>query len=1032
MRHRPLLLLLLLLLAPVARAEGGGRLDVYVFGQDGRPARGVGVSAASARGATGDDGVLRLELPAGQHLTTLTAPGRPPKQVTLPVVQGQVTELLARLGPGGTIELAVEAPAWPEAHAGPPEEEAPLGVLAGRVTDQESGAAVPGATVLVRGFRGEARTDAVGAFEVSLPAGTYAVSVIHTRYATATLSDVAVPPGGRLALAVTLAPSSVELEVHRVSGYRLESGLASLFQERREERTVTEVLGADQIGKSGDGDAAEALRRVTGLTVVGGRYVYIRGMGERYSAALLNGSTLPSPDPERRAVPLDLFPADVLESLSVQKTYSPDLPGEFGGGVTRIRTKGIPGGLEGSLSVSGGFRDTTTGEDGLTYHGGTRDWLGVDDGTRDLPFGVEIAADSQPLILEDPGSGQGYPIEVLTSLGQTMPNIWSARRESVPPDLGVSGTFGNRHDLGAGGVLGYGLGLSYDNGYKLKKGVRRVFGLGSEGTLEPIVDYRHESLENTVETSMLGTIGWQPAKGHEVVSTTLWARTTEDDTEIYQGNLAIEGTQLRVTSLNWVEEQLVTQQLRGSHELTDAEEPIELSWSYAYSLATRDQPDYRRTRYDYDPVIDRFGLSNRPEGNQRLYNEVRDDNHDLSLSLDLPFRVWRDLWAHLQGGGGYVFRDRESETRRFKFIHRGPVSRDPFVLAQRPEAVFAMENISPQGFSFEEITRATDQYEARQTIIAGFVNLVLPLHERVELALGARIERSRQKVETFDLFSRGQSRPATADLDTTDLLPAAGLTIHLTERQQLRAAYSRTLSRPDFRELSTAPFDQVVGAGVFIGNPDLDRSRLDNFDLRWEWYLSTDESLSVGVFYKDIQDPIETIILGGANRTVTLENADRGRNLGIELEFRKRLGMFADVLEPLFVGGNFALIDSEVQLKTKGVATEDHRPLAGQSQYIVNASIGWDDPESRTSVTLLYNVSGERLVGVGTFGLPDIYEQPVHRVDAVVSLGLWEHWTLKLQAENLLGQKVRFQQGGRTVESYEEGRLFGASLSAKF
>lgn len=1024
-------LLLLLALAPAALAGDGGRLDVYAFGQDGRPVRGLTVTAAGARGETGDDGVLRLALPVGQHLTTLLAPGRPPKQVTLPVVQGQVTELLARLRPDGAIELAVEAPAWPEAHAGPPPDEAPLGVLAGRVTDQETGAAVPGATVLVRGFRGEARTDAVGAFEVSLPAGTYAVSVIHTRFATATLTDVAVPPGGKLSLAVTLAPSSVELEVHRVSGYRLESGLASLFQERREDRAVTEVLGADQIGKSGDGDAAEALRRVTGLTVVGGRYVYIRGMGERYSMALLNGSTLPSPDPERRAVPLDLFPADVLESLSVQKTYSPDLPGEFGGGVTRIRTKGIPDELEGSLSVSGAYRDTTTGEEGLTYHGGQRDWLGVDDGTRDLPFGVEIAADSQPLILEDPGSGQGYPLEVLTSLGQTMPNIWSTQKKTVPPDLGISATFGNRHDLGWGGVLGYGLGLSYDNSYKLKEGVRRVFGVGSGGTLEPIVDYRFESLENTIETSALATLGWRPAKGHEVLSTTLWARTTEDDTEVYQGDLAIEGTQLRVTSLNWVEEQLLTQQLRGTHELTEAEEPIELSWSYAYSLATRDQPDYRRTRYDYDPVLDRYGLSNRPEGNQRLYNELQDDNHDLSLGLDLPFRVWRKLWAHLQGGGGYVYRDRESETRRFKFIHRGPVSRDPFVLAQPAEAVFARENISPQGFSFEEITRATDQYEARQTIIAGYLNLVVPLHERFEAAVGARLERSRQEVETFDLFSRGQQQ-ANADLDTTDLLPAVNLTFHLTERMQLRGAYSRTLSRPDFRELSTAPFDQVVGAGVFIGNPDLDRTRLDNFDLRWEWYLSTDESLSVGLFYKDIQDPIETVILGGANRTLTLENADRARNLGIELEFRKRLGMIAPVLEPLFVGGNFALIESEVQLKSKGVATEDHRPLAGQSPYIVNLSIGWDDPESRISATLLYNVSGERLVGVGTFGLPDIYEQPFHRLDAVVSLGLWEEWTLKLQAENLLGQKVRFEQGGRTVESYEEGRLFSASLTAKF
>lgn len=1008
-----------------------GRLDVCVFAPDGAPLPGVDVTAGDVRATTGRDGFARLVLAPGQHPVVVRRGAETLAEVTLPVVWDEVTEVVVSLVLTGEVRVHVEAPAWPEAQAGPPApaEGAALGTLAGRVLDERTRTPVPGARVIVRGHMGEARTDDEGAFELpGLSAGAHAVSIIHTQYSTLTLPDVDVPAGGRATVEVTLTPSAVELEVVRVSGYELQGGLASLLEERRDERAVTEVLGAEQISKSGDSNAAEALQRVTGLTVVGGRYVYVRGMGERYASALLNGATLPSPDPERRVVPLDLFPADVIESISVQKTYSPDLPGEFGGGVTKLRTRRIPDGFGAGFSISGAWHSETTSRNGLDYRGGGTDWLGFDDGTRALPPGVKLAAEYEPLVLEDPTTGEGYPIGVLTALGQAMPNVWSAkRREDLPPDTGFSGTVGDRVET-ALGTIGYNVGASYDHKYRNRHGVNRVFGLGGGGALEPIVDYEFDRTTRTIDVSSLVSVGYAPTEGQELTVTTLWVRTTEDQTELYQGYLSNEDREIRVTSLNWVEEQLLSTQLQGQHELFA---DIQLSWSYTFALATRDQPDWRRTRYDLDPALNRWLLSNRPEGNQRLYNDVDDDNHDVSLSLDAPFQVWKDLTAHLQFGGGYVRRDRESETRRFKFIHRGPVSRDPDVLGLPPEQAFASQNISEDGFSFEEITRATDNYTAEQTIRAAFVNLTLPLTASLEASLGVRVERSRQQVTTFDLFSR-TANAQQADLDTTDWLPAASLVWRFSETMQARAAYSRTLTRPDFRELSTAPFDQVVGAGVFIGNPELDRTRIDSFDLRWEWYLSADETVSVGLFYKDLTDPIETVILGGSNRTITLENAKAGRNLGIELEFRKRLGFLSRALDPLYLGGNVSLIRSEVELDGSGVATNKKRPLAGQSEYVINASAGWDDPETRTALSLLYNVSGERLVGVGTFGVPDIYEQPVHRLDLVASWGFLEHWTVRLNVENLLGSKVTYMQDDQVTERYELGRTFGLSLSGKF
>ena len=1029
-RRAPLLLSALLCgLALPALAEPDGRLDLYAFGPDGRPVPGVRVQVGQAEATTGPDGVARLLLPAAQHLVTVRAPdGRELTRLTVPVVWGEVTEVVARLGRGPAApELSVEAPGWPSARGGGPApvEEGPPGAIAGRLTDLQ-GRPLAGARVLVRGQLVEARSDAEGAFRLELPAGTHSLSVIHPGFATASIDRVVVAPGATAAVELALAPSSIELDTHRVSGYRLEGGLAALLEERREERGVTEVIGAEQMSKAGDSDAAQALRRVTGLTVVGGRYVYIRGMGERYAGALLDGATLPSPEPERRVVPLDLFPADVIQSITVQKSYSPELPGEFGGGVVRIQTRGIPDKTTFGATASVAYNDRTTGKKGLTYHHGGLDWLGWDDDTRALPFGARIASQFEPLSVEDPSTGQGYPPEVLEAIAAEFPNHWSARRETVGPDHGFTMSFGSRHDVL--GTLGWRVGLGYDQGWKLKKGVRRVFGLGGEGDLVPVVDYRAESLTRQVDVSALVTTAWQPAEDQEISLTALLLRTTDDRTEIYSGLLQSDDALLDVTTLEWIEEQLFSSQLRGKHGLF-AE--VELSWSYSFSIATRYQPDSRRTRYDTDPNTGIRLLSIKPEGNQRLFNELEDFNHDVSLQLDIPFPVWQDLTAHLVVGGGLVQRDRESETRRFKFIHRGPRSRDPAVLAGTPEQVFAPVNLGADGFGFEEITRPTDSYEADQTITAAFVNLIVPLHETLEAALGVRAERSRQQVSTFDLLSRG-NRPVDADLDTTDYLPAASLTWRFHEAMQLRLGYGRTLVRPDFRELSIAQFDQVVGAGVFVGNPDLDRTRIDNLDLRWEWYLSEDELVSLGLFAKRLRDPIETIILGGSNRTLTLDNADQGRNLGVELEVRKRLGFIAAPLEPLFLGGNVSYIRSQVELDSGGVATNRKRPLAGQSEYVINLACGWDDPETGTALTLLYNIAGERLIGVGTFGLPDIYEQPVHRLDLVGTWTFWDTWTLKLAVENLLDPEVELTQDGETVESWHDGRTYSFSLGARF
>jgi TonB-dependent receptor len=461
---------------------------------------------------------------------------------------------------------------------------------------------------------------------------------------------------------------------------------------------------------------------------------------------------------------------------------------------------------------------------------------------------------------------------------------------------------------------------------------------------------------------------------------------------------------------------LWSNQLRGSHALFGG---AEFGWRGNWSLATRDQPDFRRTRYDLDPVGNIFYLSSRPEGNQRLFNELDDEGLDLAADLKVPVPLGHGVEASVRGGAGWIHRSREAQTRRYKFQHVGPRASDPAVLSRPAEDIFTPENIGPDGFELQEITRATDAYEAEQELTSFFGMAELKLSNGLELVGGVRVESSRQEVRTFNIFSPGQEQ--VAELDTTDPLPAVNAAWRFMEGWQVRTGYSRTLSRPDFRELSEAPYDQVIGGGVVVGNPELQRATIDNYDVRLEWYPSEAESVSVGLFYKGLDQPIETVLVGGSNRTTTYENAESAKVFGLELEFRKGLGFASDLLRNWSFSGNLALIGSKVEISNPGIATEDQRPLQGQSPYVLNLAFGYDDPEAGLSAALLYNVSGPRISEIGVSGLPDVYEQPFHQLDFVASWTINANFSVKLKVRNLLDGMQEFTQEGEPTLSYRKG-----------
>lgn len=904
------------------------------------------------------------------------------------------------------------------------------GTLEGEVFDMATENPLYMARTNFSGIQETVETNQIGAFSVGLPEGECELLSRYPNYPVKKMT-VAIKGGKTINLQIPFAfDDNQELYAQKTITTEMIAGeIESMIEERRYSAEVTEVLGKEEMSKSGDSDAAGSLKRVTGLSVVGGKYVYVRGMGERYSSSLLNGSSLPSSEPDRRVVPLDIFPTGIVQDIVVQKSYSPDLPGEFGGGTVQIQTEDIPSKLFLDVSFSSSFSDDTTGKSGLMYDGGNRDWLGFDDGTRALPGIVKSATGNGKITAWDPFSQRGYTNDQLEAFGESMPNEWTPSHVSIPPNFGVAAGFGNTWSLGKL-PLGVALGVQYGNNWDMTSKELNIYRIGSGNKIQDQHNYDLESLKQEVSLGGVLNLGTELGQWHKLKLTSMVLRTTEDQTRIYQGMNRDVDTQIRVTRLQWIENMMMTNQLTGKH-LLGPKRTFIVDWRYTMAIASRDEPDRRETRYDLEESNNLWYLSDRPEGNQRLYSELDDFNNDLGLDITVPFLIEKSVNFHLKTGAAYLWRDREVDTRRFKYQHKGPRSYDQDLLSRLPEEIFTPENIGSDGFQFEEITRPTDNYEADQTTTAAYLMTGINVKANLSITAGVRFEQSKQEVKTYELFNP-DSQPVYSRLDHDDWLPAVSTTWKFRKRMQLRINFSQTVSRPDFRELSPATYDEITGGRQIFGNPDLERSLISNFDARWEWYPKSRWSFSIGAFYKDFYKPIETVVIPGAQHSVSYDNAKGAYNLGAELEFRAQFAESTRFLHNLYYAGNLSFIHSRVTLDdSSGIQTSNSRPLQGQSPYVVNLRVGYENADWGFHTALLYNVFGKRIAEVGAEGLPDVYEQPFHQLDFVLRKRLWSSLCMSLKAKNLLNSEVEYLQGGHPTERYLKGREFSLCISYK-
>lgn len=919
----------------------------------------------------------------------------------------------------GTSPKRVEAQRVPD---GPSSVEA--GRILGKINDAQTGEPIAGAQVYLVDQSAGTLTNLDGRYVLSrIPAGTHALRIEFLGYGTKTVTGVDVNSGRNTVMNVTLDPEAVQLDAIEVTADRERGSSAFLLDQRRTSSALVDAVGAAEISRTPDSDAAEVARRMTGVTVTDGKYVFVRGLGQRYSQTSFDGAPLPSPEPEKETVPLDLFPSDFLESLSTQKSYTPDRPADFSGGAVEIKMKDFPTDLTYQLGISSSVNSATQLGSGkfLTYSGGHRDWLGLDDGSRELPDVIRnqlggLGGDRLPR--DNP--------DLLRTVGLSLPRQFDPVATDAPLNRSFDGSVGGTHQL-FDRDLGFFLAGTYSDSYRLRDEVERKFRVASfDPTLAPDqrqanVDYSFHRATRSVRWGVLSNAQYLLTPRHKIGLGFTVNLNTDDEARTYQGaNQEDLGGWVRSDRLRFTERLLTWGQLNGEHQL-----PLSstLTWKATVAQARRNEPGLREALYLGNDSTSTLYLENVGESGRYLYSDLTDDDRSFQADWELPFEIGGRPGSSLKVGGMHRNRHRDFASRRLNWNFLGSLITD-IEDSLTPDQIVGTPP-GPGQLRITDVVEPGDQYLVDDKRNAGYAMFSLFPTERLRAVVGTR-------VETYDL-SLVSRDSLLADQSQTDWAPSVNLIYSFNSHLKLRAAASRTVDRPEFRELAPFQFTEAASVRQIFGNPNLHPASIHSGDLRMDWFPGPGELVSVGGYYKRIDEPIEEVFVTAASTAYSYENADKADVYGVELDTRLGGRHLSDALRPLHFQGNFSWIQSRVHVREtlSFKPTNLKRPLEGQARYVLNLGANW--AVGRWETGLFFNRFGERLTAAGGFGVPDIMEQPRNQLDASFKLHLPSGLTAKLQAENLLDAQYLFQQSANGVtqvqRAYKVGRSFSLGLN---
>ena len=789
---------------------------------------------------------------------------------------------------------------------------------------------------------------------------------------------------------------------------------------------VVSVLSAADIERTGEGDIAGALSRVTGLSVVGGGFVYVRGLGDRYSLALLNGSPLPSPEPLKRVVPLDLFPTSVIASSLVQKTYSANFPGEFGGGVINLTTKAIPRETFLTMSADASVNGETTNQLGYTYYGSSSDWSGFDNGNRDLrPALAAYLASGQRI------STGSVNTKAIASQLVTGRNAVVQRDNNLPANGSANITGGTNFEIGDDATMGILFNAGYSNKWRTRDTLQQTASTSDLSQKE--LDFQKVITDNRLVVN--GLVGFGIEAGEQKLR---WTNIFIRDT-LKQARLGIgtrQTTSPTATLLQqdtaWYERQLVNSQLVGEFKLSP---DVNFSFRVGYANSQREAPDefsfeYYRSNQASDPFGQVFinRLNNGQQGSAEVSYSYLNENL-WSGSADLSFKITPDM----TGTVGYAYADTKRRTERRDFLFTAPGG-TPIVSALfRPDFLLQPDVIDFYNIALTDTNEANPVFDAGLLTHAGYGQIQAFITPTISLNMGVRYEKAKQSVAPVQVFNVPTASLASTNLDRAYWLPAATLTWDINDQMKFRVSGSKTIARPQFRELIFQDFYDTDSNRLFRGNPLLTDSQLYNAEARYEYYFDRDQRFTVAAFFKRIDSPIESFSSFDDNSVVTsFANAPKADLYGVEIETQKYFDLSGLGEKGFFssrravVIANYTYTQSKLSVKTGDPVAvfnssstsaldffTNGSPLTGQSDHLVNLQLGLEDTERLSQQTILFTFATDRVTSRGASGQPDIKERPGIQLDFVAREGFTvggKEAELKFELRNLTNTKYQERQ----------------------
>ncbi|TXB64752.1 TonB-dependent receptor [Vicingus serpentipes] len=930
---------------------------------------------------------------------------------------------------------------------------AQTGKIRGTVIEDATGLPLIGCSVIIEGTTTGGITDFDGNYTISVAPGTYTVVSSYVSFATQKVSDVVVKDGGVTIVPLRMKDQSITGETFELTAKQVRNNEAAISTIKRKSVNLIDGISAQTFAKTGDNSAAGALKRVTGVSIQGGKNVYVRGLGDRYTKTILNGITIPGLDPDRNSVQVDIFPTSVVDNIVVYKTFSPDLPGDFTGGMVDIVTKDFPESKFFSISTSFSYNPNMHFKsDFLSYNGYTSDLWADGAGWRVNPINPKSEI-PRPLI------SQQNDISVQKAT-RAFDRDMSAIEANSLLNQRYNITYGNQFD-GEKNTIGFVASLGYSMQYTFYD------------------DFEFNTFQNSDTTSKFnlelveqnnGSVGKQEVLWNGLLSTSLKrekskysltlfhtqngiktaTRLLQENTDFSDNNVTLDKT-----NLYYNQRSISNILLSSKHQFN---KKLELKTAISPSLALNKEPDLRQTIYvisdagEYTLAYGEGALVN------RAYRNLEEINLNAKADLKWDFNQWSEMKSTLKTGVNYVFKERSFDVVEYNFRNIGQpeYSGNPDQLFTS-EYLFSAANSPVTGEGIYAIGQvdSSNIYVAGQTVLAGYIMNELPIDSSFKVIYGARVEKAEMKYTGQRQTVIDPNEDVYKDrvvLDELDFLPAVSMVYAVAKDINIRGNFSRTLARPSFKEKSGAQIYDAVTQITFIGNLDLVQTHINNYDLRFEKYMGSTDIVSVSGFYKTFTNPIEVVSYNATSAdNITPRNVDKATVLGVEFEVKKNLEFISEKLKNISIGSNVTFAKSEVEMSDiefqsrtlearDGQTVEKTRDFQGQAPFLINSFLGYTNRDKGIDATLSYNVQGKSLAIVGIGRIPDVYDKAFHDLTIKLSKSLGgeiKRHKISFNVRNVLNQKRQriyssFNANDEIFSSYSEGRFFGVGYSYTF